>query len=95
MASLLPERFAARMTHHLPTPVPDYTTDDGHTVCEVQWRENRKHELQLCAKVDDVYKRYVCDANSATGREIMAAGWKHMPVEMTKKYVEEYLLKKL
>ena len=29
LASLLPERFAARMTHHLPTLVPDYTTDDG------------------------------------------------------------------
>lgn len=92
LASLLPERFAARMTHHLPTPVPDYTTDDGHTVCEVQWRETRKHELQLCANVDEVHKRYVWDANSAIGREIMAAGWKHMPVDMTKKYVEKYLL---
>lgn len=92
LSLLLPERYAVRMTHHLPTPVPDYTTEDGHTVSEVQWRETRKHDLQLYAKVDGLYRRYVWGTNSVVGREIIAAGWKHMPVDMTKKYVDKYLL---
>ena len=77
----------------MPTPVPDYMTSDGRAISEVQWRMTRKHDIQLCAKVDGEYKRYVFGTNSSLARKIMDAGWKHMSAEMTQRYVDEFLIK--
>lgn len=93
LAGLLPERYIGGMTHYMPMPVADYMTSDGRAISEVQWRMMRKRDIQLCAKVDGEYKRYVFGANSSLARKIMDAGWKHMSAEMTQRYVDEFLIK--
>lgn len=92
LASLLPERYAGVMTHYLPTPVPDYMTSDGYAISEVQWRMTHKRDIQLYAKVDGESKRYVFRANSSLVHEIIDAGFKHMPPELTQKYVDKFLI---
>ena len=90
MAGLLPKRYAVAMTNHLLTLVLDYMTSDGQVISELQWRKTYKHETQLYAKVDGESKRYVFMANSSLVREIMDAGWKYMPTEMTQRYVDRF-----
>lgn len=92
LSHLLPEGYAEKMQHHLPTVLSPYCTADGKEVSSFHLQETKRHDFRLTADIDGKTYSYIVKKKSPLAKEIISAGRTKMSQESMKDFIDRFLM---
>ncbi len=88
---IMPAEYTSGMTNYIPSFIEPFVTENGVTVSDVKFHETERHDIVLYATINEVSRKHTFYKNSDQAAAISKYGANHIPEQMQKALIEEFL----